>query len=86
MKLLLQKYLRRVRQLETLTKTFLFQNLLVMTNTTIINVDQHVVRKVCLTASIMFAAIKISSKSLKLISASARLICNTDVVVILYVG
>jgi hypothetical protein len=34
----------------------------------------------------MFAAIKISSKSLNLISASARLICNTDVVVILYVG
>jgi hypothetical protein len=34
----------------------------------------------------MFAAIKNSSKSLKLISASARLICNTDVGVILYVG
>jgi hypothetical protein len=52
MKLLLQKYLRRIRQPETLTKTFLFRNLLVMTNMTITNVDQHAVRKVCLTASL----------------------------------
>ena len=64
MKLLPQKYLRRIRQPETLTKTFLFRNLLVMTNMTITNVDQHVMRKVYLTASIKFAAIKISSKSL----------------------
>ena len=50
LKIHLQNYLRRVRQLETLAKTFLHENLLVMTNMTIINVDQHAVRKVCLTA------------------------------------
>ena len=50
MKIHLQNYLRRVRQLETLARTFLHENLLVMTNKTIINVDQHEVRKVCLTA------------------------------------
>lgn len=55
LKLHLQKYFLRVRQLEMLTKTFLHQNLLVMTNMTIINVDQRVVRKVYLTASLTIA-------------------------------
>ena len=55
LKLHLQKYFLRVRQLEMLTKTFLRRNLLVMTNMTIINVDQRVVRKVYLTASFTIA-------------------------------
>ena len=79
MKLLLQKYLIRVRRLETFTKTFLLHKLLVKTNTTIVNVDQHVMRKVCLTSSMMFTVIKISSKSLQLISVSVRLICDMNV-------
>ena len=55
LKLHLQKYFLRVRQLEMLAKTFLRQNLLVMTNMTIINVDQRVARKVHLTASFTIA-------------------------------
>lgn len=51
-KIHLQKCLIRVRQLETLTKSFVSENLLVMTNMTIINVDQCAMRKVCLTASL----------------------------------
>jgi hypothetical protein len=78
MKLLPQKYLIRVRRHETFAKTFLSRNLLVKTNTTIINAGQHVMRKVCLTSSIMFTVIEISSKSLQLIPVPARLICNID--------
>jgi hypothetical protein len=52
LKLHLQKYFLRVRQLEKFAKTFLHLNLLVKTNKTNINVDQHAVRKVHLTTSL----------------------------------
>ena len=57
-----------------------------MTNMTIINVDQHAVRKVYLTTSIMFAVIKIFSKSLQMIPVSTRLICNIDGGAVVCVG